>query len=309
MDNKTIGEIIQKRISEIQEIAQNFTKPEPIYQIDIDLALSKTRLMYNELLTLGKVAEPHKIIPVIKPQEEEVEEVIPEPIVEKPAEVEKESKQRKEEVIAKTEVVNEEDDDSFEEDNFDEEELDDILNEEPLDSLEEEEAEDDKEEEDLAFELVEDNETQEQEPEAPKQEEKQKTAKEPAKVTEPKKQQPSLFEAAQEKAEKKIVADQFASQKESVNDIMARIRKETDLASHYKLKPVKDIKTALSLNDKIMIIKNLFRDDADGCNAAIDHLNGLENLDQALYYVSGLDIDSDKDSLEKFLEVIYRRFL
>ncbi|PLX14333.1 MAG: hypothetical protein C0594_00190 [Marinilabiliales bacterium] len=68
--------------------------------------------------------------------------------------------------------------------------------------------------------------------------------------------------------------------------------------------------SAFSLNDKIMIIKELFNSDADSCNDFIAKVNNSSNYEEAITMVKEKFTNMEEsESLEKFIEITYRRFM
>ena len=113
------------------------------------------------------------------------------------------------------------------------------------------------------------------------------------------------------KQEKTIVADRFKDSKKLVNEI-AENKKEKDIADKLQsqiLGTISDIKSAISLNDKIWFIKELFDGSTEKYDKTVDLLNNCNNLDEALKYLdNNFKWDQESQSTKKFLEVIYRRF-
>lgn len=65
--------------------------------------------------------------------------------------------------------------------------------------------------------------------------------------------------------------------------------------------PVKDIRSAISLNDRIIFINLLFGEDPMAFQKALTHINTLETLDQAVEYITSGYPNWDMDS-----ELVYR---
>lgn len=64
---------------------------------------------------------------------------------------------------------------------------------------------------------------------------------------------------------------------------------------------VKDIRSAISLNDRLLFIKSLFGDDPALFLSAVDRLNTMDNLDEAAEFIRSSFPSWDMDS-----EVVYR---
>lgn len=249
MDIQLLKEIICKKVNEINLIIEKFDKPEPIYKIDIDLALSKVRSLYNELLMLEKnTSEPYNL-PINKDPYNELTEVAEKTVIEESVEKETEEKEL---------FVEEKDDSSFE-----------LVIEEP--------EEKNSEEEEQFIENI-----------------------------------PEIISEKEEKVvivTNETVADNLSETKQNINDILSKLKSETDLASKLKQKPITDIRSAISLNDKMMFIRDLFDNNADVFNQVIEKINSSGSLDAALEQLASIKIsDEESEGLTKLIELIYRRF-
>ncbi|PKP42791.1 MAG: hypothetical protein CVT93_02555 [Bacteroidetes bacterium HGW-Bacteroidetes-10] len=73
---------------------------------------------------------------------------------------------------------------------------------------------------------------------------------------------------------------------------------------------VADIKQAITLNDKLFYIKELFNDDEEQYRLSIERINEMNNLDEAVDYVKGAfpEWDEDSNSVYRFLMILRRRF-
>lgn len=73
--------------------------------------------------------------------------------------------------------------------------------------------------------------------------------------------------------------------------------------------PVKDIRSAISLNDRILFINYLFDEDPMAFQDALTKINAFETLEQTLEYLSevrpGWDMESDV--VYRFMMAVRRR--
>ncbi|MBN2669090.1 MAG: hypothetical protein JXR60_07660 [Bacteroidales bacterium] len=106
----------------------------------------------------------------------------------------------------------------------------------------------------------------------------------------------------------KSVAEQFESKK-SLNDLLSEIKQNTDLATQLKNRPIEDLKNAISLNDKIWFIRELFTGNADRYNQTIEQINSFKGMSEAIDLVSKFGWNQEESSTKRFLELIYRKFV
>ncbi len=86
--------------------------------------------------------------------------------------------------------------------------------------------------------------------------------------------------------------------KKAVIDVMSdKLKWKTDIAGS----PVKNIISAISLNDRAQFINNLFKQDPSKFQEAITRLNGMSSLDEAEAYIAQTHPDWNLHS-----EVVYR---
>ena len=80
----------------------------------------------------------------------------------------------------------------------------------------------------------------------------------------------------------------------------------TDLPGSH----VDDIKHAITLNDKLFYIKELFNDDEEQYRLSIERINEMRNLEEAVDYIRGAfpEWDEDSPSVYRFLMILRRRF-
>lgn len=108
----------------------------------------------------------------------------------------------------------------------------------------------------------------------------------------------------------KTIAESIAKPTKTLADMMEEIYKKRDVASAQHFKSIKDLKHAISINDKIMFIRELFNNNVDNYNYVIEQVNSCNNLDEALAILDkNVKIDSNNQALNNLLELVYRRFL
>lgn len=108
---------------------------------------------------------------------------------------------------------------------------------------------------------------------------------------------------------KRLLADRFTESR-SLNDKAARPEALNDRASSLGRKAVKDLRSAISLNDKIAFTKELFAGDSRLFAETLDRLNAMPDIDHALAYLGeAFQWDQSSDSFAAFMEVLSRRFM
>ena len=99
----------------------------------------------------------------------------------------------------------------------------------------------------------------------------------------------------------------------SINDQFSSIETAT-LADKLGKQPIKDLTTAIGINEKFLFIEEIFSGDAEAFKTAISSLNSMDSFDQASAYINekltGKFKWKPKGSVEnKFIRLIERRYL
>jgi len=109
--------------------------------------------------------------------------------------------------------------------------------------------------------------------------------------------------------EVKTISEQLSKgSKLTIYDIIKEIKNDTDLVTFLANKPITDISKAISLNDKIMFLNELFNGNNEKFANAIKQLNNANNLEDALEILASYNIDTEKEAAAEFIRILYRRF-
>lgn len=235
--NKLINNLI-KDIQDIYSIINRFENTEQFHQLDIDLALSKVRNLYELFLKLNPQA-------TYKPdnQEEEISTI-----------TKQISDKVKEKHIEK-------------------------LKEEPIHT------------------------------QAPKKEVAEDIIPKPEFVIETPSKEEEIILDKPSKDSSEIIADKFQS-KEFIHDKIVTKSPKKDLSSKIQSKPIKDINSAIGLNDKFIFIRELFDGNKDQYYETIQILNNFDTYESALGFIKeNFDWDFDDTNFERLSELVRRKFL
>lgn len=107
-------------------------------------------------------------------------------------------------------------------------------------------------------------------------------------------------------AEPEVVAQQLRKPKPAVIDTMTdRQAWRTDMPST----PVKDIRSAISLNDRIFFINYLFNEDPMAFQEALTRINQMGSLDEVVEYVTSdfPEWNMESDVVYRFMMAVRRR--
>lgn len=113
-----------------------------------------------------------------------------------------------------------------------------------------------------------------------------------------------------EKTSPKTVADTFVKSTKTIAEMMEEVQRKKDHLISQHFKSIKDLRSAIGLNDKVMFIRELFDNNVENYNYVMDQLNNCSNIDEAMTILEkNINIHSDSQAIKQILELVYRRFM
>lgn len=100
-----------------------------------------------------------------------------------------------------------------------------------------------------------------------------------------------------------------------LSDLNEKNKRDDDsLASKLKKTKIDDLKSAVALNQRFLFSNELFGGNMEAFNRALNELNHLENMDEALRYIDlqlskNYNWKKDSETVVDFLSLIERRFI
>ncbi len=269
MDSQSFGKSLRYKLRELELILKNIEAGDIPDRIDIDLALSKTRDLYDILLQIntqpstesertGKSGSGSKPVvpsdpePVQEEKELEQEDISPDPVHKQPEDTDAEPKSSKDRVNS-----------TQKEDRVTEQEY--------------------------------------TAPPAPEQFDI------PADTTRDEEEGNNTGKQNGQK-DIEIVADRFQNSQNYLNKAMAEKKTRADLTSKMQSRPILDLRNSIGLNEKFLFIKELFKGRPDQYNHCIDMLNQTSSYEEALKFIKdNYDWKEDNDVAEKLISLIKRK--
>lgn len=303
MDSKSIGKHLKYKLRELELIIGNIEKDVTPARIDIDLALSKTRELYELLLNTGQAPStvtgrtstsemPEKPVvpsdpePVNSDEEFEQEGIVPGPVHKQPETEDRDtSKDSKPEKTGSVSGKDGADD--------------------AAGSSEEENA-------GLSGDTGQSGDTDakndpygHENDQLPSADEKN-TEKPQSGSTE--KNDAKLKNSGKQNGHKEIVADRFQDAQNYINKAMADKKGGRDLTSKIQTRPITDLRNSIGLNEKFLFIKELFRGRPDQYNQCIDMLNKTTTYEEAIKFLNdSYDWEEDNEVAEKLINLVKRK--
>ena len=132
--------------------------------------------------------------------------------------------------------------------------------------------------------------------------------------------QTNLLDAIEERVEdvdaeednKYVVEKTTLDNSTSINDTFASGAPEKTVADKLSRQPIKDLKSAIGLNQKFLFMNDLFEGENEIFNNAINKINSFNTLPEAIAFIdSELSSAWDKEnsSVLNFMDLVERRFM
>jgi phage tail tube protein FII len=132
------------------------------------------------------------------------------------------------------------------------------------------------------------------------------TGQKPRETIKSKRQNPKIGSKQEVKIE--ILADQF-HQNSFLNEALSQYTNMVDISKKMQSRPLKDISTAIGLNEKFLFIKELFNNNAALYQNTIEKLNNFANFNEAIQYIDEyFEWDFEGEQVQKLLELVHRRY-
>lgn len=317
MDRSKLIQIIEKELEELKVLTEEVAASEKDTSLIIEIALSKARLLCQEMELLRELSAKDIPLTAINNIQTEEEEEEPEEDVD---EVVEESISDPE-----LEIINPEDEIDFEnitlDDDLEEDEEEEVIVEDDDDFIEEEPEFEETEEELIEFGNASDEPVIEEEPVPVAEEIKQPqpTVVREIEFEEEEEIEPVKAAIAQAPVEKPIfreipkpeptIAPQTTSgdtfvKSQSLNDTISETKSpETTLSGS-----ISSLKAAIGLNDRFLFIREIFGNNTEKYNMIIDQLDKLETQQQAVELLKKhLTLQKNETSM-KFVDLLKRRF-
>jgi hypothetical protein len=122
-----------------------------------------------------------------------------------------------------------------------------------------------------------------------------------------KKSSPDLFSSDN------TLADKFKEEKKSLNEKLSDAAADKSIASKLQKNPIKDLKTAIGINEKFMFVNELFEGSLQKYNENINSLNSFKNKAEAMKLLEILKDEfswkAESDACTSLYDLVSRRYM
>lgn len=130
-------------------------------------------------------------------------------------------------------------------------------------------------------------------------------------IKRPEVEQASLFSNNGFNSDVKVIGEQFASNKTSLNEVLAqKQQQQEDISSIMNKKPIADIKSVIGIGDRFLFIRELFNGNSDVFDETISYLNSLSSFEEASSYLfNKFSWNESQDTVSRFINIVKRKYL
>ncbi len=298
MDQSKLLQIINKDLSELKELAEELIQSECLSKIEIEIAVSKAKLVFQELELLKETASKENIElkkqpKPIKITEEKTVSTITEPEVVEPIQVSDNGNTKGPETYLEEVDVHETEQENVKE-------VDDELQDELIEAREEKEII--REE---VVNTVESEITIKEHQETPQDEiNLDEDLNEQSFQLETNPEEDINIEDSEEEEPAIVIGETFSKGK-SLNDALSESQ---TIDQKFASSPISKLEPAIGLNDRFLFIRELFDGNSDNFSKAVNDLDNFNNLKEAVDYLSTNYKWKKTETSLKFVELVKRRF-
>jgi len=107
-----------------------------------------------------------------------------------------------------------------------------------------------------------------------------------------------------------IIADKFEKQQKFFDEKLASETSNKDLSSRLKSQPIKSIAGSIGINDKFMLIRELFNGDADKFRTTMEVLDRTDSFSNAKKYIDdNFNWDMENENVSQLMNLIERKYI
>jgi hypothetical protein len=111
-------------------------------------------------------------------------------------------------------------------------------------------------------------------------------------------------------AEKEILAERYKKNQTYINELLAQGFHKKDVSSLMQSKSIRDIESAIGINEKFLFTKELFNGDSETYVKTIRILNNAANFNEAFNYIrQTFSWNLEGSAAQKLLDLVRRRFI
>jgi hypothetical protein len=121
---------------------------------------------------------------------------------------------------------------------------------------------------------------------------------------------PARKTSDKKKAPPEILVDKLKGEKQFVYETLAEKAVKQNISSQLQSKPISSITSAIGINDKFKLIRDLFNEDSDAYGKTISKLDSCTDFNEAFNYITtSFNWDMEDESVQFILDLVRRKFI
>jgi hypothetical protein len=107
-----------------------------------------------------------------------------------------------------------------------------------------------------------------------------------------------------------ILGDKLKGEKHFVYETLAEKAVKQNISTQLQSKPISSIISAIGINDKFKLIRNLFNEDPEAYAKTISKLDSCSDFNEAFNYITtSFNWDMEDESVQFILDLVRRKFI
>jgi hypothetical protein len=116
--------------------------------------------------------------------------------------------------------------------------------------------------------------------------------------------------ADKKKATPEILGDKLKGEKQFVYETLAEKVGQQNITSKLQSKPISKISSAIGINDKFKLIRDLFNEDSESYAKTIARLDSCSDFNEAFNYITtSFNWDMEEEPVQFLLDLVRRKFI
>jgi hypothetical protein len=117
-------------------------------------------------------------------------------------------------------------------------------------------------------------------------------------------------EDEKDKVKPETIGDKLQGERQFVYETLAEKAAQQNISSKLQSKPISNINSAIGINDKFKLLRDLFNEDKESYAKTISKLDSCNNFNEAFSYIStNFNWDMEDDSVQFILDLVRRKFI
>jgi len=121
---------------------------------------------------------------------------------------------------------------------------------------------------------------------------------------------PPRKSADKKKAQPELLVDKLKGEKQFVYETLADKGVQQNISTKLQSKPISKISSAIGINDKFKLLRDLFNEDTESYSKTIAKLDSCNDFNEAFNFLTtSFNWDMEEESVQFLLDLVRRKFI